>query len=215
MEHLIEQIISHYGGKKVGHNNWRCKCPAHNGNTPDSLKLWVVKETGHIAVKCFGGSGCPWKDLVTQIEKDTGISLRRNKKEYRPPPVNKSEQKPSLTEKYEYHNPITGEVATAVILRFDYGPCARKGCVSKGPHKHPYLQRSKEFKETLTDGFSLRFHEPTYIHPFAQNVVVICEGQKTSNSVAEIGWTAVSYPQGSGYAPKACLLYTSPSPRDS
>ena len=121
----------------------------------------------------------------------------------RPKPPSSEEKQPSEIERTEYTNPQTGETITQIVERYR-GECWRADCTDRNPHKHPRIERGKGFQgQPFAPGFRIRVHEPAAPAPGSGSCLVIAEGAKTANSVAEAGFPAASYPRGCDYAGKA------------
>ena len=65
--------------------------------------------------------------------------------------------RPYQVREWTYHNRLTGEEAIQVVERYD-GPCWRKDCNKRFPHKHPWMKREEKWRSWPTDGFLLLEH---------------------------------------------------------
>ena len=116
-----------------------------------------------------------------------------------PAELSPAQKKPLVTEKWVYRTKA-GLEALHIIWRFQYS-CLFPGCTERGPHKHSKVERGDRKGTPFEDGYLVHLHQPR--HPATEPQVVVCEGQKTAQSVAAIGHIGVSYIQGSSYAGKA------------
>ena len=174
----------------------------HNGgDNPNGV--WVTEHNGHARAFCHK---CPSSESDRNVRRNLGLP------EWRPPPspASRNDVIASNVERYQYHNPDTGETATQVVERYSM-VCWRNRrdsthngyCGEQYPHKHPWMERDEQFKGTPTDGFLIKLHDTSDADGGLSGKLVIAEGQKTSNAIVAAGWQAASYPQGSGYAPRA------------
>ena len=69
--HALGKLAAHYGRRISGAGFLRIPCPAH-GSTSDSLSVWA--DDG-LAAKCF--AGCSYPDVLAALERETGLTLRR------------------------------------------------------------------------------------------------------------------------------------------
>jgi hypothetical protein len=49
----IEQIVEHFGGRRVSSGRWMAKCPAHQDRSP-SLSIGTGRD-GKVLIRCFAG----------------------------------------------------------------------------------------------------------------------------------------------------------------
>ena len=69
--HALGKLAAHYGRRISRAGFLRIPCPAH-GSTSDSLSVWA--DDG-LAAKCF--AGCEYWAIVAALERETGLTLRR------------------------------------------------------------------------------------------------------------------------------------------
>ena len=163
----------------------------HGGDS--ATICWITEEDGKAIAHCHK-CGFPNSD------KNIRTSLGMNVFEEWPEPQNVEERRPWKTEVWPYYT-TDGKSALHKVFRHHLA-CTRKDCEERGPHKHSSITRDAKLKGTpLEMGYQVHLHRPA--DKGADHLVVVCEGQKTAESVASLGYTGVSYIQGSGYAGKA------------
>ena len=161
----------------------------HSGDSHTGV--WVVERDGNAAAHCHV---CPFP------ESDKNVRATLHLPTFGPPqPTGPGDLQASQTEKWLYRHPKTREEALHTVFRHPMR-CWRDDCDDLYPHKHSTIKRENS-DEPLSDGFAIKFHKLPDTADDA--LVVVCEGQKTAEAVAEIGLIGVSYIQGSGYASKA------------
>ena len=166
----------------------------HGGDS--STICWITEdEPGKVVAHCHK---CGFPDSDRNIRASLGLHVFQEYPERST--LTKAELRPSITETWIYYT-RTGKEALHKIFRHDLS-CSRKDCRDRGPHKHSIIVRDPSLKGTpLEEGYEVHFHSPVERAP--DHVYVVCEGQKTAESVKATGHTGVSYIQGSGYASKA------------
>ena len=114
---------------------------------------WATVKDGRVYFHCHkhGESKADWLEAQRRITANLGLP------EYRLPPEAGSGGKAYQVREWTYHNPTTGESAVQVVERYD-GPCWRKDCPDRFPHKHPWLKRDEKHAGQPTDGFLLLEH---------------------------------------------------------
>ena len=159
---------------------------------------WVTEEEpGKVVAHCYK-CGFPTSDR--NIRKAVGLPV------YEEWPARETltnaQMRASSVEKWVYHTKA-GKSALHTILRHDLS-CSRPDCNERGPHKHSFIKReTAETGTPLEPGYLVHLHKPDNGAASPEPTVVVCEGQKTAQSISAIGHIGVSYIQGSGYAGKA------------
>ena len=167
----------------------------HGGNSPAGA--WAVEQNGYITFHCVH---CPFPESDQRIRAAIGL----------PPwePPGNDENKPGYlereTRRWEYHNPATGETLTAGIAYYPAAvPCPTRQHPPGYRCKHPFTDRIKAFEGKPIDGFLLHHHRPLETAAAGKRPAIIVEGQDTADKVAEVGFDAYSYLNGSPSAAKA------------
>ena len=60
----FDDIITNLSPKQRSQNDWRCKCPAHNGTSDDSLS---ISEGDDGIALLFCHAGCDYKEIASAI----------------------------------------------------------------------------------------------------------------------------------------------------
>ena len=159
---------------------------------------WATEREGRVYFHCHkhGDGKSQWIEAHRRITANLGLP------EYRAPSGPYRATKPISSRTWTYHNPTTGEGAVQVVERYD-GPCQRDDCREGFAHKHSWLRRKKEHRETSTDGFLLLEHMAPEGAPAVPEWAIVAEGEKTAEAAAELGWRAFSYLGGSNGAGRA------------
>ena len=120
------------------------------GDNPNGC--WANEREGRVYFHChkhMDGKEA-WMGAQHRITRNLGLP------EYRLPESVEG-SRPHQVREWTYRNGLTGEEAVQVVERYD-GPCWRKDCDERFPHKHPWLRRDEKWRGWPTDGFLLLEH---------------------------------------------------------
>ncbi|NBC36247.1 hypothetical protein GTZ99_06710 [Novosphingobium sp. FSY-8] len=175
--------------KKSG-DGFVCKCPAHDDNTA-SLKVTDGKD-GKILVHCH--AGCDSGDVIGEL-KNRGLWLYPDEKR-RPSSMGgtaveandnrRAKPKPKLVAKYDYLDHVTGDLMMQVVRLEPKGFFQRR----------PDLTRPGEWLNKVDAEHRTLYNAASVAG--AEGAVLIVEGEKDVDNLAEIGVVATCNPGGAG-----------------
>ena len=174
--------IAAAAGRRVHGHELRIPCPAHQGED-DNLALWIDRHGNPDRIAAYCHSrSCSYTDIAQAVEERYGVELA-------PAPESRYE-----VARWDYQN-RRGQ--TVYVVRWNRsGPSGKDKC-TRDPRgiKGPFLVRLYENGRSDSSG-----------------PVVVTEGEKSAEAVAEAGFVAASYIGGAKSAKRA--LYSPLQGRD-
>ena len=164
--------------KRRSDSDYRCKCPAHNGSSDDSLSV-SPGDDGRALLHCF--SGCTYEEVVNALkmpQQNSEQAIRQTGK------LESPNEKPKVTAVYQYCD----EQGQVLFEKVRYEP---KSFKIRQPAKNG------QHKYELGEARRVLYNLPAVI---SSNVVFIVEGEKDADRLNGLGLTATCNFEGASKA---------------